>query len=274
MKTLVVAGDPINHSLSPTMHNAAFEALDINDQYVYKRLLVNQNNLGDFIQKMRLGNIYGANLTLPLKQQVFSYLERVSSVAQTINAVNTIILKENELYGTNTDADGFILSLKDKVPNLTNKRTLVLGAGGAAYAVCYSLLQEKSKIMVFNRTQQKTLQLISHFKNFGSIQLMKEINVKNIDLLINCTSVGLDKVSSPIAYDLLHFKLIVVDIVYNPLKTPLLQEAEKIGCLIIDGVGMLIHQGAIAFKLFTGLEAPIEIMKRAVYNKLHVIAKN
>lgn len=268
MRKLVVAGDPIGYSLSPLMHNAALKAVGLNDTYHYSKLQLKKNQAKNLIDQLHSGEIFGANLTQPIKQSLLIYLDELSPEAKIIGAVNTIYRKDNKLIGANTDAKGFLNAIYMKIDDVDSKSILVLGAGGAAYAICFSLLSCNAIVKVKNRSIIRETQLINFLKPLGNISGFKDKDLKNFDILINCTSIGSDNKSLPINSYMLHPDLIVVDIIYNPLFTPLLIEASKIGCQIVDGVGMFVEQGAISYKLFTGEKPNKKVMKNSVYNFL------
>ena len=268
IKHLVVAGDPIEHSLSPQMHNAALKEAGLTDQYTYSRMRTKKSEVDILIDKIRTGALWGANITVPLKQEIFSKVDRLDEDCQAIGAVNTIVRNEEEIYGKNTDIIGFTKSMKTIISRFDELNVQVLGAGGAALAVCYALLMGGAIVEVYNRTPKNAKRLIQKLNKFGQIKVTKQLNLKNIDILINCTSVGLQSNSLPIKPDLLHSDLTVIDLNYNPKETSLLHEAKRIGCLTLNGIDMLVYQGAESFKIFTGQYPDLKVMKNVVIEHL------
>lgn len=264
MNHLAVIGDPIQHSLSPVMHMTALKDKKLADTFDYKAIHVRPHLLYEFVKLLDQNKITGFNVTLPHKTAIMNYLDEVDNTAKDIGAVNTVINKNSELIGYNTDVQGFIDSLDNNHITYKNKRALVLGAGGAAQAVVYGLLKAGTTIEIFNRTLSNAEALKNRFDALGSITVQKQLETIDSDLIINTTSVGLNNIYSPLPADLILEQHEVVDIIYNPFTTPLLIEAQKKHCHHINGLDMLISQGAIAFKLFTGIEPNKVIMKEAL----------
>ncbi len=272
-----VIGWPVEHSLSPAMHNAAFRRLGIN--WVYLPLPVYPDHLGEAVRGLRAMSFAGANVTVPHKQAVMPYLDDISYNAQVIGAVNTIVVRDGSLYGDNTDAPGFLACLAEVGFQVGPIQVAVLGAGGAARAVVHALAQAgASGITVFNRSLARARQLCQDMARFhpdGSIQADRLQRVDQIDerfhLLVNTTSVGMwpDVEVSPWPSGL-EFPphLTVCDLVYNPAETRLLAQARAAGAETVNGLGMLVHQGAIAFELWTGKEAPTSAMRTACLQAL------
>jgi len=281
MKLCAVIGDPIEHSLSPIMHNAAFRALNMN--YVYVAVQVGKNRLKDAVEIIRNLNIIGVNVTLPHKVAVIKYLDRIDPLAKAIGAVNIIHNKNGKLTGYNTDGIGAVAALKEKIPQLRGKKILILGAGGAARAIAFQLAKEGCKLVILNRTESKAVELASSLKRefktpivgakLEKTKLRKELS--NVNILINTTLVGMSPNinATLVTRDLMKPKLTVFDIVYSPIRTRLLKEAEAAGAKTIDGVNMLVYQGAESFKIWTGLTPPIKIMRNAVLKELRRAAE-
>lgn len=275
-KIFGLLGYPIKHSFSPAMHNAAFKALGIKAEY---RLFEKKpKELTDFFKKLRSGSIRGVNLTIPYKEEALRYLDEISQEAELIGAINTILVKSESLIGYNTDGSGFVLSLRKKAGiNLKDKKIVIIGAGGASRAISVHLAQEKAaNIILLDIIPDKAEKLVSHIrKNISRVKVStvkkEELNsgARTIDILINATPVGM-KPDDPLPIDprILHPRLLVCDLIYNPPKTKLLIEAERIGAKTLNGLGMLLYQGALAFTIWTGREAPIEIMARALEKEL------
>ena len=275
-KIFGLVGYPIKHSFSPAMHSAAFKALGIKAEY---RLFEKKpKELTDFFKKLRSGSIGGLNVTIPYKEEALRYLDEISQEAELIGAVNTILVKSESLIGYNTDGSGFVLSLRKEVGiSPQDKKIVIIGAGGASRAISIHLAQEKAaNIILSDIIPDKAEKLASHIrKNISRAKVStvekEELNsgVRTADILINATPVGM-KPDDPLPIDLkiLHPRLLVCDLIYNPPKTKLLIEAEKIGAKTLNGLGMLLYQGALAFTIWTGREAPIEIMARALEKEL------
>lgn len=271
-----VIGDPIEHSLSPVMHNAAFKALHIH--YVYLAFQVKRGELKTAVDWIRTIGIHGISVTLPHKVEIIKYIDSVDKLAKAIGAVNTIHNKDGRLHGYNTDGIGALNALKEKVPSLQRKKVVILGAGGAARAIAFTLANEGVKLTILNRTGNKAIQLAKSLqKKFGSPvsgfklenRLLREA-LSDADILINAAQVGMspNENETLVTRNFMKPNLAVFDIVYNPLKTKLLREAEAAGATIINGVKMLVYQGAEAFRIWTGHNPPIEVMHRAVIDAL------
>lgn len=280
-KFLCVIGKPIEHSLSPLMHNAAFKHLNLN--YAYLAFSVDEENLEHAIEGFKALGFIGANVTIPHKVRVINYLDSLSEEAEQIGAVNTVkFQKENgktKAIGYNTDAYGALKALEEAQAGVDNKKILILGSGGAARAIAFGLaLKKKPKeIVILGRTFEKAKILAEKVSKFSKKCLAKHWNEENLkrsaeqcDILINCTPVGMHPHvnSSPVKKELLRKDMVVFDIVYNPVETRLLKEAKEIGARVIDGVDMFVYQGAEALKIWLGIEAPVKIMKKAVLEKL------
>lgn len=265
-KIIGIFGDPIEHTLSPLIHNEAFSYLGLD--YCYVAFNVKKDKLKEATEAIRALNIRGVNITVPHKETVIQYIDEVSDEAKNIGAVNTILNNEGILKGFNTDVNGFILSLKDEGISIKNKNFLILGAGGAAKAIVYGILKEGGKVYIYNRTPSKASAIKEKFKKFGFIEIveMDKSVTEKIDVIVNATSLGLKKDDPmPLNPELIKPEHVYCDIVYP--ETPLMREAEQIGCKVVGGIGMLLWQAAFAFKIWTEVEAPIEIMKKTL-NKL------
>ncbi len=266
-----VIGDPIEHTMSPVMHNAAFRERGID--YLYAPFRVKSEELGKAIDGMRAFNIKGLNVTIPHKVAVIPFLDELDALAEKIGAVNTIVNEDGVLKGYNTDATGFLQALMEKGVDPEGENVLILGAGGASRAISLILADRGAHLVIFNRL----LELDWAKELAGRISQMFTREVKALELnrgnlgealekasiLVNATSVGMSPNTdqTPVDSDLLRPGLIVFDIVYNPIKTRLLKEAEAAGAETISGVEMLVWQGALAFEKWTGLKAPVELMR-------------
>ncbi len=261
-KVIGIFGDPVEHSLSPLIHNEAFKYLGLD--YCYVPFLVKKEKLKEAVEGIKALNIKGVNITVPHKEEVIQYLDELSEEATIIGAVNTILNQEGILKGFNTDAKGFIYSLKEAEINIKDKNILVLGAGGAAKAVIYGILMEKGRVFIYNRTIEKAKNLEKNFKKVGYINVLKTIEkgvLEKMDIIVNATSLGLKKNDPlPLSPEFLNSDQIYCDIVYP--ETPMMREAEKVGCKVIGGIGMLLWQAVFAFEIWTEIKPPVDILKR------------
>lgn len=267
-KFCVIIGDPVDHSLSPAMHNAGYKKLGIDDQFIYLGCNVKINDVEKVVKAMRvMKNFRGLTCTIPHKIKVIKYLDWIDPVAKKIGAVNSVVNDNGILKGYNTDWLGAIIPL-EKITSLKNKNVAVIGAGGAARAIVFGLIYKKAKVKVFNRTKEKAIKLA---KEFGckATGLEDQKEIKNFEIIINATSIGMKPLEdkTPIDTKYLNEKQIIFDIVYSPLKTKFLKSAQKKGAKIIYGAEMLLHQGTAQFELYTGFKAPIEIMRKILYEK-------
>ncbi|GAB6099061.1 shikimate dehydrogenase [Halanaerocella petrolearia] len=269
-----IFGYPVEHSLSPAMHNRAFSDLGLN--YVYLPFAVKPDSLEEAVAGIRGLNIKGVNLTIPHKQQVIPYLDELSEEAELIGAVNTIENRDGKLIGHNTDGRGYIRSLKEDANfNPERKKALIVGAGGAARAVAFQLaLEGVSELYIANRTIEKAEKLVKDVNNSLDLNQAQPIPlvddkladiIGDLDLIVDTTPVGMHPkidVEPVVSADLLHSDLLVSDLVYNPEETVLLEETKKIGAETISGLGMLLYQGVIAFEIWTGQQPPLQVMKQ------------
>ena len=258
-----VFGNPVVHSLSPVMHNAAFAATGYNG--VYAAIRVKDIRLA--VSGMRALGLRGASITIPHKESVLACLDYIDPDARRIKAVNTIVNDAGSLKGFNTDCDGVIQALAEKIP-IKGRQVAVIGAGGAARAVAFTVVGQGARATIFNRTREKGEALAA---DLGvDFKPLTEFSGEGCDILVNTTPVGMSpqRGDTPIPAEKLRPGLVVMDIVYNPLKTRLLREAEAVGCATIDGVTMFVRQGMRQFELWTGLPAPVEIMRMAVEAEL------
>ena len=274
-----VIGDPIEHTLSPIMHNAAFNALKLD--YSFIAFKVKPAELENAANGMRALNIRGLNVTMPHKSAILKFLDRVDLSAQIINSVNTVLNKESKLFGFNTDGVGALKALRENGVELKGRKVLLLGAGGAARAIAYSMAKETDELAVLNRTLKpaqdlaKLLEKLANKKIFAGSLSPKEIqqNLQDSDILINATSIGMKPKAeeSVVAPKLLRPNLAVMDIVYNPIETKLVKEAQAVGAKVVSGVEMLIYQGAASFEIWTGKPAPVEVMRQAALKHLQKV---
>lgn len=262
-----VVANPIKHSISPFIHNSAFEATNTNG--VYLAWEVDATELAETVANIRRYQMYGINLSMPYKEQVIPYLDQLSAEACLIGAVNTVVNREGTLIGYNTDGKGFFKSLPSF--KISKKRLVLLGAGGAAKAIlAQAILDGVSQISVFVRSSsmEKTRPYLEKIQNATGfrVDLFALEDVQNLqdsitqaDLLVNATSVGMDGSSQPIPTSIvLPEKLMVADVIYQPFETPFLKWARNQGNQSINGLGMLFYQAAEAFELWTGKEMPTD----------------
>jgi len=278
-KVCGVIGDPIEHSLSPIMHNAAFRALELD--FAFLAFKVQATEVGNAISGMRALNIHGLNVTMPHKNAVIKFLDEIDPTAKTIASVNTILNKDGRLLGFNTDGVGALNALEQNSVTIRGKKVLLLGAGGAAKAIAYTLSQESDEFVILNRTPKPAAELSAILKQkfnkkikagVFSPDLVKD-NLADADVLINATSVGMkpNYNQTPVLPQWLKPDLAVMDIVYNPLETKLAKDAKAAGAKVISGVEMLIYQGAASFEIWTACQAPVEVMRKAALNHLQQV---
>ncbi|MDD5724160.1 MAG: shikimate dehydrogenase [Syntrophales bacterium] len=262
-RTFALFGNPVAQSLSPLMHGAAFRAMEIDASYRALRM----ENVRDIPVKMEELDINGASITIPHKTGIMRYLDTVSGSAARIGAVNTITRTNGRLQGDNTDWTGIVLALSEAL-EIKGKRFAVLGAGGAARAAVYGIINEGGTPVVVNRTTEKGEQVA---KEFGcDFYPLEEIQKITGDCLINTTPVGMfpNMDASPVSAKMLeHFKW-VMDTIYNPLETRLLKDAARAGRQTLSGAAMFVHQGAQQIRIWTGLEPPTNLMKKVVLERL------
>jgi shikimate dehydrogenase len=253
-----ILGRPVAHSLSPAMHNAAFASLGLNAVYVPFAV----PDLAQAVQGLRGLNIGGVSVTIPFKEEIIPILDEVDDRARVIGAVNTVVNREGHLWGTNTDWEGALAALQEQI-DVAGQHVLVLGAGGAGRAIIYAVRQAGGEVTVADVDETRARNLAQEFgAAFSSLDKAAQTPAT---VLINATPVGMIPQDDTIPLDreiLKQFK-VVMDIVYKPLQTRLLREAAAQGCRSIDGLQMLVYQGARQFELFTGRPAPVEIMRRA-----------
>ena len=273
---LALIGNPVSHSLSPIMQNAAIQYLGLD--LIYMAIPCKDEDLEIVVNSLKKMNCKGLNITIPFKQKVFNMCSEISPVAKKVKAINTLKLTDDKDWiGTNTDIDGFIYPLKKL--NLIKKSSLILGSGGAARSVIQGLIELKlSKITIISRKKNSLNELITNFKNDIEIKglLSTKNEIKNLiqetDLIINTTPVGMSNSTNidelPFGqgfWDSINSKTIVYDLIYNPSPTPFLKFCDKKGCMTIDGTQMLIAQGAKSLSFWTnGLEVPFEVMHDAL----------
>ncbi len=271
-----VIGDPIEHTLSPTIHNAAFNHLKLD--FVFLAFRVKAADLENAVRGMRGLGIHGLNITMPHKSTVIAYLDEVDPTVKFLGSANTILNKNGKLSGFNTDGVGALKALRENCTELSEKKVLLLGAGGAAKAIAFALAEEVGDLAILNRAAEKAAVLADALNRVFGKKIVGgalspnavQKNLQDADILVNATSVGMypNINQSLVAPQLLKPNLAVMDIVYNPVGTKLARDAKAAGARVISGVEMLIHQGAASFEIWTGRSAPIKVMRRAALNKL------
>jgi len=274
LRLCYLVGYPVEHSMSPAMHNAAFKALGLEAEY--RLAAVELWQLGSFIETLREPEVMGANVTIPHKVAVMRHLDQVDETARAIGAVNTVVHRDGMLTGYNTDATGGVKALTEAYGGLEDSDVTVLGAGGASRAISYQVSRFECRVTVLNRSVDGARRLVEDLRptaraelSHGALDQLPAI-IGDTDVLINTTPVGMspNTSDSPVPAGLLHGGLFVYDVIYNPVKTRLLRDAEAKGARVLSGVNMLVYQGAEAFKMWTGAEPPIDLMQRAVQDRL------
>jgi shikimate dehydrogenase len=267
-------GHPVHHSQSPTMHNKAFAEKKLD--FAYAAFDVAPEKLGDAVAGIRALGIRGVNVTIPHKVAILPLLDEIDPLAKRIGAVNTVVNDNGRLIGYNTDGMGYVRSLVEETGiELTNQVVTLLGAGGAARAVAFTLAEKNVKeIRIINRSREKATLLAEHLRTIVPTTAVEPNGamaaIADSTLLINTTSIGMypHVEEMPVPAEWLHPGLIVSDLIYNPLETNLLKCARELGAKTHSGVGMFVNQGALAFELWTGVQAPAELMREAVLRQL------
>ena len=266
-----IVGNPVAHSLSPAMHNAAFAERGENRAYVPFPV----EDVDTALQGIRGLHIEGVSITIPHKETVMPYLDRIDAVAAKIGAVNTIVCERHNgqrlLCGYNTDWLGAVRPLRNLM-DLTGTAVVVLGAGGSARAIGFGLLEEGAEVVVCSRTESRGRSLAEDLGcPWHPLDAIGEVQGR---VLVNATSVGMgtQQDMSPVPVEVLPNFAVVMDIVYAPLTTRLLAEAQQCGCTTINGLEMLLYQGAAQFELWTGLQAPLEVMRRSLMQAISTVS--
>ena len=271
-----VIGNPVEHSLSPAIHNAAFQALGINCVYLAWKVEV----IGDAINGLRaLGNFRGASVTIPHKVSAVPFLDDLEPTARQIGAINTIVAENGRLIGYNTDATGALRALREGGVTLEGRRIILLGSGGAARAIAFALAAESGadKLTLLGVDDKERMALASDLRSKTALAIDDDVlddgalgrTVPGAQLLIHCTPVGMSPKADAtcVPASLLHPRLAVMDIVYNPRATRLLKEAERAGCKTIPGLEMFLNQAATQFELWTNRPAPVDVMRTVLESR-------
>ncbi|MCF6289897.1 MAG: shikimate dehydrogenase [Desulfobacterales bacterium] len=276
-KVCAIIGNPVGHSLSPAIHNAAFAALDLDYVYVGFRV----EDVEHALAGMRaLENFRGMSVTIPHKIEVMDYVDEIAEVDRHIGSINTVISQDGRLLGLNTDGPGAMKAIVDAGVDLAGRKVLMLGAGGAARAIAFTLGHQGGigRLTLLDISQELLGQLGGDLEKGTDVTIVADLlnedtvrqNVQEADLIINCTPVGMHpKVNATLVpAELFRPEQVVFDVVYTPLRTRLLTEAKARGLKVIQGVEMFINQAVLQFERFTGVDAPVEVMRRVVMEKL------
>ena len=273
-KLASIIGTDIGHSKSPAMMNAAFETLGM-DAY-YFPMNIQEEDFGTVVKGLSKMNYMGLTITIPYKLEILSYLDEIDPLAKIIGAVNTVRIQDGKLKGFNTDGEGFVRGLEvDGGLIIADQTFLVIGAGGVSRAIMTVLASRRpKKIYLANRTVEKAEEICEKLNREVCpccVPLPLDCNLEPFaaesTVLINATNIGMPPMEgkSPVDLSLLRPDLFVADVIYNPRRTLLLETAEKMGCRVVNGQSLLLHQGKIAFQIWTGKEAPVDVMARAVF---------
>ncbi|MDH5561199.1 MAG: shikimate dehydrogenase [Deltaproteobacteria bacterium] len=265
-----IIGNPVSHSFSPKMQSEAFFESGINA--VYLPFPVEEKALPHLLTFFDITKIHGFNVTVPYKEKILPFLDHLSTKAERLGSVNTVVKTDDGWIGHSTDGTGFIRSLEEKNFQFKGARVLILGAGGSAKAIAHALADvEISSLGIINRTANKAdalaKDLILHKPDLN-IQVNPRIPAPGYELLINCTSIGMIDDLCPISEDFIKASSFIVDIIYNPPLTPLLRQAQKHQIPSENGLDMLLYQGVEAFEIWTGQKAPVEAMKKSLLESL------
>ncbi len=270
-----IFGFPIGHSLSPSMHNAAFKHLGVNAAYI--PLSIPPDKLKEALKAIRILGIRGLNITVPHKKNIMKFLDSLSEEAALIGAVNTVVVDNDKLIGHNTDGRGFIKSLDEIGFNPRNKSFLILGSGGAAQAICIGIAALKPKeIFICDVIKERANSLRAHVRRIFTRCYIEAVPVDNVrvvkdrlDILVNATPIGLKETDPlPVDGELLREGVLVYDLIYNPMMTRLLALAKKRGLRFSNGLAMLLFQGALSFKLWTKRQPPLTVMRKALCGEI------
>lgn len=272
-KTFCIIGDPVEHSLSPLMHNAAFKYLNLNYSYIAFKVKVNE--LKESVESLRDINAAGFNVTIPHKVEITRYVDRLSDEASLAGAVNTVSNENGIFVGYNTDIYGLMAPIEERLSNFDGIEILILGAGGASRAAVVGLSKKKGikSVFVVNRDQEKLSKVIELGSTLGLNCIPMEYSdhkklsqiSSQCKLIINTTSVGLKNEKSLLSSESIHNESLVFDIIYKPITTDLLGCAKSAHAKVIFGYEMLLNQGYKSFEIWTGMKAPREVMRKALF---------
>ncbi len=269
-KHYAVIGDPIAHSLSPEMHNAGYDALGIDAEY--QRFHVEPRHLAGAVEGLCALGFSGWNVTLPHKETIISFLDTLTPEARRAGAVNTVKILEGQRIGHNTDGAGFIRSVEGSMNGFKGKKAVLLGAGGAAKGIALALAEQGMQVHILNRTPEKAEALVQVIQREGGTATSGDFApgdwLDEVNLLVQTTSVGLRGEPFPFSLQGISEQALVVDIIFNPSQTAFLQDSMKQGCRTLNGLGMLLYQGALAWEFWLGGQAPVEAMQLALKEQL------
>jgi shikimate dehydrogenase len=265
-----IVGHPVAHSLSPAMYNAAIKHLKIDAEYrIFDIDPSDPENLANFCYETTLNNISGFSVTMPYKQEIMTYMDEYDPLAKIVGCVNTVINDDSRLIGYNTDTIGSMQALREK-SDLIGRKALVMGGGGAARAIAYGLKEFGTDVFLFNRTMEKAEEIA---KEYDMLTIdFRKIQDEDFDIIINATPVGSapNTEESLLHADQIPSHAVVMDVNTNPVETQLIKEAKKAGAKTVTGERMLLHQAVNQFKLFFNLEAPLEVMEKAMEEELRM----
>jgi shikimate dehydrogenase len=269
-----IVGYPARHSLSPVMHQAAFDGLGMKAEY--RIFEVAPEKLGSFLSDEARHTLHGFNVTIPYKEQAVPFLDYASADVRLSCAVNTVKVRSSRLEGFNTDGQGFMNDLSEKGFYPGSAKVCVIGAGGASRAVCFAIAKSgPQKLAVFNRDRRKAEELVRRLAaqfpkiEFSYPESAEKLGIEDAQLLVNATSLGMHAGDPlPVEERFLHEGLLVYDLVYSPPETALLRAARKKGCRCANGLGMLLHQGMLSFEIWTGVKPPKDAMEQALRKSL------
>lgn len=277
-KMCAVIGDPVEHSLSPQIHNAAFQALGVN--MVYTAFHVRQGQVGKAVESVRVLGIRGLSVTIPHKVDIIPYLDEVEEISRKVGSINTVLNENGLLKGISTDGQGALRALGEYDVDPGGKRILVLGTGGAARAIAFSLasLKKKPSLCLLGVEGEEMRRLVSDLEMGTGVDVNGDFleasslkaQVRGAEIIINATPIGMSPNSDQtlIPAELLRKDLVVFDAVYTPRETRLLREAKQAGAKTVPGLGMFVHQAAVQFELWTELKAPVQLMTETVLEAL------
>ncbi len=261
MKKFAVIGSPIKHSKSPQLHEAGF--IDLEIDATFEAVEVQPSDLASWM-KNQFPDYEGVAVTIPHKEAIIPYIDQLAPAAKMIGAVNTLYRKDGLVIGTNTDCFGALKAIETECPSLKGKKVLILGAGGASRAVIFAMQTAEAKVSLWNRTSEKARSLADYFE-VTHIESLANFSGQDFDIIINTTSVGLKSWQSPLPEKFFHVSNIVFDVVYEPLETKFLSDAEAVGAVTITGDKMLVFQALEQFKLWHGVELEPEVMSSAFF---------
>ncbi|MGI6118959.1 MAG: shikimate dehydrogenase [Desulfosporosinus sp.] len=268
-KHYAVIGDPIEHSLSPRMHNAGYAVLGIDAEY--QRFLVRPHHLADAVAGLTALGFSGWNVTLPHKESIIPFLDTLTPEARHAGAVNTVKIHAGQRIGHNTDGAGFTLSVEGQLNGFMGKKAVLLGAGGAAKGIALALVERGMQVHILNRTPAKAKAMVRMIQDMGGMATSGVFAagdwLEDVDLLVQTTPLGLNGEPFPFSLQGISPQALVVDIIFNPRQTAFLSEAKKQGCRTLNGLEMLLYQGALAWEFWLGGQAPVAVMRQALYRE-------